>query len=291
MAVLVPAARCRCVIRSIAELKRNPGRYQDHTVNIDGVVTSSWGVPLVPFRFYKVDDGTGEITVLSQSSRDADAQARACSVKGAVERGRRARRARRSACTSAKSRSTCSATQRGDLHARPPSCRRSAASSPRNSCTAVEDRVDDLARRLVARARSTTSQQPLGAELRARRVDRLEHAVRAEHEQVAGAQVERRPRRRSSRRTSRAARPAARSARTLVAAAADRIRQARVRERHDAALEVEERVAAACSSTPRAGARGGSCSSTPARPPALNRSGVYRRRNVRERTSSPANAL
>ena len=54
---------------SIAELKLNPGRYQDHSVNIDGVVTSSWGVPLVPFRLYKVDDGTGEVTVLSQSSR------------------------------------------------------------------------------------------------------------------------------------------------------------------------------------------------------------------------------
>src|ERR671918_372400 len=53
----------------ISELKNNPGRYQDRSVNIDGVVTSSWGVPLVPFRFYKVDDGTGEVTVLSQSSR------------------------------------------------------------------------------------------------------------------------------------------------------------------------------------------------------------------------------
>jgi len=54
---------------SIAELKLNPGRYYDHSVNIHGVVTSSWGVPLVPFRFYKVDDGTGEVTVLSTGSR------------------------------------------------------------------------------------------------------------------------------------------------------------------------------------------------------------------------------
>jgi hypothetical protein len=54
---------------SIAELKLNPGRYQDRSVNIHGTVTSSWGVPLVPFRFYKVDDGTGEVTVFSQGSR------------------------------------------------------------------------------------------------------------------------------------------------------------------------------------------------------------------------------
>jgi hypothetical protein len=44
----------------IADLQHNPGRYQDLSVNIDGVVTSSWGLPLVPFSFYKVDDGTGE---------------------------------------------------------------------------------------------------------------------------------------------------------------------------------------------------------------------------------------
>jgi hypothetical protein len=53
----------------IAELQRHPGRYSDRTVSVSGVVTSSWGVPLVPFRFYKVNDGTGEVTVLSQSSR------------------------------------------------------------------------------------------------------------------------------------------------------------------------------------------------------------------------------
>jgi hypothetical protein len=53
----------------IADLQRHPGRYQDHTVTVNGVVTSSWGLPLVPFRFYKVDDGTGEVTVLSEGSR------------------------------------------------------------------------------------------------------------------------------------------------------------------------------------------------------------------------------
>jgi hypothetical protein len=54
---------------SVAELKYNPGRYQDRTVAIDGVVTSSWGVPLMPFRLYKVNDGTGEVTIVSQGGR------------------------------------------------------------------------------------------------------------------------------------------------------------------------------------------------------------------------------
>ena len=67
----------------IAEIKYNPGRYQDRTVSIDGVVTSSWGVPLVPFRLYKVDDGTGEVTVVSQDGRSRR-RARTCSVTGRV---------------------------------------------------------------------------------------------------------------------------------------------------------------------------------------------------------------
>ena len=53
----------------IADLKYNPGRYQNHSVTVDGIVTSSWGVPLVPFKLYKVDDGTGEISVVSREGR------------------------------------------------------------------------------------------------------------------------------------------------------------------------------------------------------------------------------
>lgn len=62
---------CALVTRtpSVADLKYNPGRYYDKTVAIDGVVTSSFGVPLVPFKMYKVDDGTGEVTVISQEGR------------------------------------------------------------------------------------------------------------------------------------------------------------------------------------------------------------------------------
>src|SRR3989440_10119894 len=68
----------------IADLQRRPVRYQDRTVSVSGVVTSSWGVPLVPFRFYKVDDGTGEVTVLSQSSR-MPAKGEHVRVKGRVQ--------------------------------------------------------------------------------------------------------------------------------------------------------------------------------------------------------------
>jgi hypothetical protein len=67
----------------IADLKYNPGRYQNHSVTVNGVVTSSWGVPLVPFKLYKIDDGTGEVTVVSQDGRAPTKGARV-SVRGKV---------------------------------------------------------------------------------------------------------------------------------------------------------------------------------------------------------------
>src|SRR4029079_12162707 len=68
----------------ISDLRQHPGRYQDQTVSVSGVVTSSWGGPLLPFRFYKVDDGTGEVTVLSQGSR-MPASGEHVRVKGRVQ--------------------------------------------------------------------------------------------------------------------------------------------------------------------------------------------------------------
>ena len=46
-------------------------------------VTSSWGVPLVPFKLYKVDDGTGEVTVVANNGRTPSKGSRV-RVKGRV---------------------------------------------------------------------------------------------------------------------------------------------------------------------------------------------------------------
>jgi hypothetical protein len=80
------ATACGLSLRhpSIGELRRDPWRYQDRPVSIDGVVTTSWGLPLVPFRFYKVEDGTGEVTVLSNHGRTPARGARV-RVRGRVE--------------------------------------------------------------------------------------------------------------------------------------------------------------------------------------------------------------
>jgi hypothetical protein len=60
-----------CALRSpsIADVQYNPGRYYNKSVSVEGLVTSSWGVPLVPFKVYKVGDSSGEITVVSDHSR------------------------------------------------------------------------------------------------------------------------------------------------------------------------------------------------------------------------------
>ena len=65
----------------IAELKDQPDRYDDKTVSITGVVTRSFGIPLVPFQLYNVDDGSGEITVVSRSGQAPRTGARV-EVKG-----------------------------------------------------------------------------------------------------------------------------------------------------------------------------------------------------------------
>ena len=75
-----------CAARSVrvADLKGEPGRYDDRSVSLTGTVTSSFGIPLVPFQFYNIDDGTGSITVLSRSGRGAPLKGSRIQVKGKV---------------------------------------------------------------------------------------------------------------------------------------------------------------------------------------------------------------
>lgn len=85
VALTVAATLAGCALRSprIGELKTNPSRYYDKSIRVEGVVTSSWGIPLLPYRLYKIDDGTGELTVVSQSGRIPTKGARV-RVKGKV---------------------------------------------------------------------------------------------------------------------------------------------------------------------------------------------------------------
>jgi DNA/RNA endonuclease YhcR with UshA esterase domain len=74
---------CASSVR-IAEIKTDPGRFDHKTVAVRGTVTSSFGVALVPFQYYNIDDGTGEIAVLARSARSMPAKGATVEVKGRV---------------------------------------------------------------------------------------------------------------------------------------------------------------------------------------------------------------
>ena len=82
LSVLV-AAGCAARGVRVAELKDQPTKYATKSVSVTGVVTSSWGIPLMPFQLYNVDDGSGEITVMSRSGR-TPARGTRVQVKGKV---------------------------------------------------------------------------------------------------------------------------------------------------------------------------------------------------------------
>ena len=75
--------------RSIAEIERNPGRYQNKQVIITGRVVDSYGVSLPGLGgggAYKVDDGTGSIWVLA-TDRGVPSKGSEVGVQGTIGSG------------------------------------------------------------------------------------------------------------------------------------------------------------------------------------------------------------
>ena len=74
---------------SIADIERNPSRYQNKTVAIAGRVTDSYGVniPGTPIRggAYKLEDGTGSIWILTEDA--VPGRGSEIGVKGVVGNG------------------------------------------------------------------------------------------------------------------------------------------------------------------------------------------------------------
>ncbi len=69
--------------RSISEVQTNPGKFHDKTVTVEGVVTTSFGIPLVPFKMFRVSDGSAEMLVISDDDRIPSKNARV-RVRGEV---------------------------------------------------------------------------------------------------------------------------------------------------------------------------------------------------------------
>lgn len=70
--------------RSISEVQANPGKFHDKTVTVEGVVTTSFGIPLVPFKVFRVSDGSSEMLVISDEDRIPSKNARV-RVRGEVQ--------------------------------------------------------------------------------------------------------------------------------------------------------------------------------------------------------------
>jgi hypothetical protein len=83
LAATLLVASCAAHTVRIADLKDQPSRYEHKTVSVAGVVTTSWSLPVAPVQVYNVNDGTGEIVVLSRSTRVLSKGARV-EVKGRV---------------------------------------------------------------------------------------------------------------------------------------------------------------------------------------------------------------
>ena len=86
LSLVALTSACATSLRSphVADIRYNPGRYQNQTVSINGVVTNSWGGPFIPVSYYKIDDGTGEMTVLSQGGRRLPSRGEHVRVRGRV---------------------------------------------------------------------------------------------------------------------------------------------------------------------------------------------------------------
>lgn len=86
LSIALGAAACASVPGrpAIQQVRTQPGRFVDHSVTVSGTVTTAWGVPFVGFNVYRVDDGTGEITVVSTDRRVPGKGARV-EVRGKVQ--------------------------------------------------------------------------------------------------------------------------------------------------------------------------------------------------------------
>jgi hypothetical protein len=76
-------AGCAVRAKSVADIRNDPGQFDNRQVSVTGRVTSAWSVPLVPFGLYKIDDGSAEVTVLSRE-RGTPSKGALVRVRGTV---------------------------------------------------------------------------------------------------------------------------------------------------------------------------------------------------------------
>ena len=62
---LLALAACALAAVKIADIKKDPARFENHAVTVHGKVTDVGKLPFMSDGFYQVEDGTGSITVVT----------------------------------------------------------------------------------------------------------------------------------------------------------------------------------------------------------------------------------
>jgi len=66
--VLMSALACGIAPVKVADIKKNPERFEDKQVTLHGKATEVTKLPFLSQSFYQLDDGSGTIVVVSQKA-------------------------------------------------------------------------------------------------------------------------------------------------------------------------------------------------------------------------------
>lgn len=80
---LAAALSCSLMAVKIADIKKDPGRYENKTVTVSGKVSGGTKLPFMAQSFYQLDDGSGSIMIVTRKALPPDGKK--VLVRGKVE--------------------------------------------------------------------------------------------------------------------------------------------------------------------------------------------------------------
>jgi hypothetical protein len=85
LSAILGALACSMVFTRVADIRKNPEKFENKSVVIRGTVTSATKLPFMEEGFYTLDDGTGQITVVTAGALPAEGHKRV--VRGTIHSG------------------------------------------------------------------------------------------------------------------------------------------------------------------------------------------------------------
>lgn len=83
ISVCLTLVACSLMFAKISDINAHPDKYQNKTVTVHGKVTSVTKLPFMQEGFFTLDDGTGEITVVTKGGLPAEGDVK--TVTGTVQ--------------------------------------------------------------------------------------------------------------------------------------------------------------------------------------------------------------